>query len=84
MNDLSSSSDLHFSILFADDTSVFIEETNITSSSQILNTDLENVNIWINLKTVINNIIIDHTNNTKFLGVIIESKQDWSSHLLYT
>ena len=40
MNDFSRSSDLLFSILFADDTSVFIEGTNFTNISQILNTEL--------------------------------------------
>ena len=44
MNDFSRSSDLLFSILFADDTSVFIEGTNFTNVSHILNTELENVN----------------------------------------
>ena len=93
MNDFSRSSDLLFSILFADDTSVFIEGTNFTNISQILNTELENVNIWLKANTLtvnikkthymmfhrtriklntkfkilINNNIIDHTNNTKFL-----------------
>ena len=93
MNDFSMSSDLLFSILFADDTSVFIEGTNFTNISQILNTELENVNIWLkankltvnikkthymmfhqtriklntSFKILINNNIIYHTNNTKFL-----------------
>ena len=40
MNDLSRSSDLLFSILFADDTSVFIEGTNFENISKILNTEL--------------------------------------------
>ena len=47
MNDFSRLSDLLFSILFSDDTAVFIEGTNITNISQILNTELENVNIWL-------------------------------------
>ena len=40
MNDFSRSSDLLLSILFADD-------TNFTNISQILNTELDNVNIWL-------------------------------------
>ena len=109
MNYFSRSSDLLFSILFADDTSVFIEGTNLTNISQILNTELENVNIWLkankltvnikkthymmfhrtriklntNFKILINNNIIDHTNNTKFLGVIIDNKMNWSAHIHY-
>ena len=109
MNDFSRSSDLLFSILFADDTSVFIEGTNFTNISQILNTELENVNIWLkankltvnikkthymmfhrtriklntNFKILINNNIIDHTNNTKILGVIIDNKMNWSAHIHY-
>ena len=41
MNDFSRSSDLLFSILFADDTSVFIEGTNFENIPKILNTELE-------------------------------------------
>ena len=47
MNDFSRSSDLLFSILFADDTSVFIERTYFENISKILNTDLEKINIWL-------------------------------------
>ena len=56
MNDFSSSSDLLFSILFADDTSVLIEGTNFTNISQILNTELENVNIWLKANKLTVNI----------------------------
>ena len=41
MNDFSRSSDLLFSILFADDTSVFVEGTHFENISKILNTELE-------------------------------------------
>ena len=41
MNDFSRSSNLLFSILFADGTSVFIEGTNFENIAKILNTDLE-------------------------------------------
>ena len=106
MNDFSRSSDLLFSILFADDTSVFIEATNFENISKILNTELEKVNMWLkliintkkthymmfhrtrikhntNIKILINNNIVDHINNTKFLGVIIDSKLNWVAHILY-
>ena len=87
----------------------FIEGTHFTNISQILNTELENVNIWLkahkltvnikkthymmfhrtriklntNFKILINSNIIDHTNNTKFLGVIIDNKMNWSAHIHY-
>ena len=48
MNDFSRSSDLLFSILFADDTSVFIEGTNFHNISNILNSELEKVCTWLN------------------------------------
>ena len=60
MNDFSRSSDLLFSILFADDTSVFIEGTNFTNISQILNTKLENVNIWLKANKLTVNIKKTH------------------------
>ena len=47
MNDFSRSSDLLFCILFADDTSVFIEGTHFENISKILNTELEKVNVWL-------------------------------------
>ena len=34
-------------------------------------------------KILINNNIIDHTNNTKFLGVIIGNKINWAAHIHY-
>ena len=36
-----------------------------------------------NFKILINNNIVDHINNTKFLGVIIDRKKNWASHILY-
>ena len=50
-------SDLLFSILFADDKSVF---TNFTNISQLLNTELENVNIWLKANTLTGNIKKTH------------------------
>ena len=47
MNDFSRSSDLLSSILFADDISVFIEGTNCENVSDIVNTELEKVNMWL-------------------------------------
>ena len=47
MNDFSRSFDLLFSILFADDTSVFIEGTHFENISKILNTEFEKISIWL-------------------------------------
>ena len=47
INDFSQSSDLLFSILFADDTSVFIEGTNYDKVIDIVNNELERINIWL-------------------------------------
>ena len=34
-------------------------------------------------KIIINNDIVDHIKNTKFLGIIIDSKLNWAAHILY-
>ena len=51
MNAFSRSSDLLFSILFADDTSVFIEGTHFENISRILNRQLEKLNMWLKART---------------------------------
>ena len=56
MNDFSRASDLLFSILFADDTSVFIDGTNYSSIIDTLNNELEKVNIWLNANKLTINI----------------------------
>ena len=62
MNDFSRASDLLFSILFAEDTSVFIEGTNVENISKILNTELEKVNTWLKANTLTIN-----TKNTHYM-----------------
>ena len=47
INDFSRTSELLFSILFADDTSVFIEGTNYDKMIDILNTELKRIDIWL-------------------------------------
>ena len=47
INDFSKASDLLFSILFADDTSVFIEGTAYSSIIKDMNTELEKVDKWL-------------------------------------
>ena len=48
MNDFSRSSYLLFSIVFAEDTSVFNECTHFKDITQFLNQELGNVNSWPN------------------------------------
>ena len=35
------------------------------------------------IKILNNNYIVDHINNTNFLGEIIDSKLNWAAHILY-
>ena len=46
LNNLNNVSNEIFSILFADDTSVFIEGDNIESAIEILNSELEKISTW--------------------------------------
>ena len=110
INDFSKVSNLLFSILFADDTSVFIEGTAYSSVIKDMNTELVKVDEWlksnkltVNIKqthyimfhhTIITNKASDDivhlcgnnlvsVKNTKFLGVIIDSKLNSSDHIAY-
>ena len=58
INDFSKSSDLLFSILFADDTSVFIEGTAYSSIINDMNRELEKVDKWLKLNKLTLNIKI--------------------------
>ena len=108
MNDFSRSSDILFSILFADDTSVFIEGTHFDYICEVL-LNYKKVNIWLNANKLTlnvkkthymmfhqtrikhgNNITmyikknpIEHKSSTKFLGIIIDNKLNWSAHITY-
>ena len=110
INDFSKASDLLFSILFADDTSVFMEGTAYSSIIKDMNTELEKVDKWLKSNKLSVNIKEAHymmfhrtrikskatedrvhlcgnnlvsVSNTKFLGVIIDSKLNWSDHITY-
>ena len=48
INDLSNVSDVLFSILFADVTSVYIKAENESTVISILNEELEKINTWLN------------------------------------
>ena len=47
MNDFSRASDLLFSILFADDTTVLIERQNYNNIIFTLNTELQKLDVWL-------------------------------------
>ena len=109
INDFSRASDLLFSIIFADDTSFFLEGTKLEEIIELINNELEKVNVWLKANKLTLNIkkthymmfhrtrikhsnrkeiyidgnSINYTNNTKFLGVIIDKKLNWSDHILY-
>ena len=59
INDFSRASDLLFSILFADDTSVLIEGTSYNKVINVLNQELKQVDLWLK--------VIKFTINTKKL-----------------
>ena len=109
MNDFSRSSDILFSILYADVTSVFIKGTHFDYICEVLNNALEKVNIWLhadkltisvkktpymifhrtrikqghNITMYINKNPIERKSSTKFLGIIIDNKLNWSAHITY-
>ena len=56
----SRSSDLLFSILFADDTSVFIEGTIYDKVIDIVNKELELINVWLRANKLTLNIKKTH------------------------
>ena len=70
LKDFSRSSDLLFSILFADDTSVFIEGTHSDDITQVLILELENVNSWLKANKLTVNL--KKTHNIMFHGTRIK------------
>ena len=60
INDISRSSDLLFSILFADDTSVFIEGTSYDKVIDIVTKKIELINIWLRANKLTINIKKTH------------------------
>ena len=108
MNDFSRASQLLFSILFADDTSVFLIGKDYTQLIKSLNEELKKVSRWLNANGLTINLKkthymvfhrarikakdlnvemqgnnIDCVTTTKYLGVIIDNKLKWTSHILY-
>ena len=56
INDFSGDADLLFSILFADDTSVFIEGINYVKVIDILNQELKRIDMWLKVNKLTINI----------------------------
>ena len=95
-------------VLFADDTNVFISHESKKQMETILNSELENLDIWFktnklslntektnfivfqkksdlfpneNIRLYIDNVQINRIHNTKFLGVVLDSKLTWNKHI---
>ena len=60
MNDFSRASDLLFSILFADDTTVLIEGQNYNNIIFTLNTELQKLDVWLQANKLILNTAKTH------------------------
>ena len=97
-----------FPILFADDTTVFIEGNNLDVIITSLNSELDRINTWLKSnklflnvtkthymvfhrarrkvshnKLFINNSIVTQVSCSKFLGIILDNKLNWTSHIAY-
>ena len=73
MNDFSKASKLFFTILFADDTSVFLEGKEYTKLIEILNEELNKITIWLNANKLMINVkkthyMVFHRAKIKTLG----------------
>ena len=60
MSDFSKASKLFFTILFADDTSVFLEGKEYTKLVEILNEELNKITIWLNANKLMINVKKNH------------------------
>ena len=108
VNDFSRASALLFSILFADDTNVFIEGIRYEDIIFNINNELEKISVWLGANKLCINVKKTHymvfhrskikkntddvimcnnkltcTTSTKFLGLIIDNKLNWSEHIMY-
>ncbi len=109
VNDLANVSSVLFSILFADDTNMFLSGKNIDVLIHSLNTELVKIVKWLqvnklslnvkkthylifhagkscgnyNANVVINGEVIQRTQTTKFLGVVLDDKLKWTNHCQY-
>ena len=60
IDDLSESSKRLFPILFADDTSVFIEGTNLDETIELLNEELNKITTWLSANKLTVNVVKSH------------------------
>ena len=60
VNDLASVSDVLFSLLFADDTNLFLEGTDVKLMQQTMNQELEKISIWLKVNKLSLNISKTH------------------------
>ena len=60
INDLSSASELLYPILFADDTSVFIEGDNLEETVRTLITELDKITTWLSANKLTINLVKSH------------------------
>ena len=87
-------SNLLFSILFADDTTVIIEGQNYNNVILTLYNELNKLDVWLHYmvfhrtriksktgKISIRNNAIEDIKSTKFLGVTIDDKLKWTEHI---
>ena len=107
INDLVRISNTIKFILFADDTTIFIQGKNVNEMMVTLNNELIKFSNWIrcnqltinvsktfymvscganinldNISIKIDNIVLSKVNQIKFLGVTIDEKLTWKTHLL--
>ena len=61
INDLSTLSDTTFTIMFADDTSIFIQGNNIDEMENVLNSEIKKLSLWLNINKLSLNIQKTHT-----------------------
>ena len=95
MNDIYNVSEMLFSILYADDTTVIIKDRDISILLQTLNVELNakktyylvfhRARIQINIKAdvIMNSTLLNRANQVKYLGIIIDHKLNWVQHIKY-
>ena len=109
INDLASVSNIIFSLLFADDSNMFLSGKNVDNLIKMMSSEMVNVTEWLNSnklslnlkkthyiifqrqkskpkiqeKLYINNVLIDRTRKSKFLGVIIDQNLNFFDHIQY-
>ena len=89
MNDICNVSDLLYTIMYADDTSVIMRGNNLESLIQSVNSELYLIFHRARIKVDndnsirMNDSIINSVSHLKCLGVIINSKLNWIPHITY-